>query len=85
MYIVSAKYYCWIYTCWVCGDGVDRERPYVPVSQVGVCPYVPLHHMTKAVTGVELIATQARVNRITRMLMTIECVHTQTLRKKIEL
>ena len=38
--------------------------------------------MTKAVAGVELVATKVRVHRVTRMLMTIQRVHTQSLREE---
>ena len=66
-------------TCSVSGDGVDWERPHIPVRGVAVSPYVPLHHMTKAVAGIELVPTKVRVHRVARMLMTIQRVHTQSL------
>ena len=69
-------------TCSVSGDGVDWEWSHVPVRGVAVSPNVPLHHMTKTVAGVELVPTKVRVHRVTRMLMTIQRVHTQSLRKE---
>lgn len=49
------------------------------MSCVAMRTNIPLQNVTKAVSRIDLVATEARVNTVARMLVTVERLNTQSL------